>query len=178
MQTSFKTRCRVARGFTLMEIMVVIAIIAILATMTVAGVTWYKRKAAENKTTMLIASVELGLEDYRADEGSLPVVSDADEDSTLLLYQALYGDLDGDGQPEQGQTVYLSSLDPNLIGSKLNVEPASNGYRIVDAWYEPLYYLSPGNMNPDFDLWSTGVNTVGGPDGTAEQQRDDITNWK
>ena len=177
MKISQQYRLYAARGFTLMEIMIVIAIIIVLATMTVAGVSWYKRKAAENKTKVLISSVERALEEYRADTGAFPTVAAADKGSTAEVYKALFGDSDGDGQSNSGETVYLSILDPSLTGNKLNVDKSGSAYVIIDAWFEPLRYQSPGAMNPDFDLWSMGPDGQGGPTGATEKQQDDIKNW-
>ena len=178
MKTSFQFRTRVARGFTLMEILVVIAIIAVLASMTVGGLKWYKRKAAVSRTTVLVGGVGRALEDYRLDNGSFPA-GDGGDTSTAEVYQVLYGDLDGDGKSNSGATVYLSLLDPSLTGNKKNVDTRSSNYVIVDAWLEPMRYQSPGQMNPedDFDLWSMGPDGEGGPNGSAEKKRDDIKNW-
>ncbi len=57
MKTVNRYQARHVRGFTLVEIMVVIAIIAVLATMTVGGLAWYKRKAAEGKTKVLVQGI-------------------------------------------------------------------------------------------------------------------------
>ena len=54
---------KVVRGFTLIEIIVVVSIIAVLATMTVGGLSFYKRKAAENKTKGCIGSVSRALDE-------------------------------------------------------------------------------------------------------------------
>ncbi|MFK7911679.1 MAG: type II secretion system protein GspG [Akkermansiaceae bacterium] len=177
MKKPLQDQVRAARGFTLIEIMVVIAIIIVLAGMVVSGVGWYKRKAAENKTKVLVASVERALEEYRSDNSTFPVVNDPNEGSTSEVYMALFGDSDGDGQANSGETVYLSILDPNLTGNKLNVEKNGGAYVIVDSWFAPLRYQSPGDMNPDFDLWSMGPDGQGGPTGASDKQRDDIKNW-
>lgn len=172
MKTPSHSQLRTARGFTLMEIMVVIAIILVLATMVVSGVGWYKRKANENRTKVLIGSIERALEEYKADHGSLPN-GDGGKGSTAEVYEALYGDLDGDGKTDPGATTYLSTLDPNLAGNKLNVEKDGGGYVIIDAWKEPLRYRhgATSQMNPDFDLWSLG------PKSSETETKEHIKNW-
>lgn len=180
-----------APAFTLIELMVVIAIILVLATMVVGGLGWYKRKAAEGKTTVLVSSIERALEEYKLDNGFFPE-GDGGDGSTEQVYIALYGDgkleVNGSGnvivatQPsgvtDDGNTVYLDVLDPNLKGNKQNVD-STGGYTIIDAWGSPLFYVSPGEMNPrdDFDLWSRGADGRGGPSGTKKERLDDIKNW-
>jgi len=191
MKTVNRYQVRNVSGFTLVEIMVVIAIIAVLATMTVGGMGWYKRKAAEGKTKVLVHGISRALEEYRADNGFFPE-GDGEDESTKQVYIALYGDgiltsdnagtvtitTDPTGKPDEGNTVYLAILNPDLIGSKMNVDPVS--YTILDAWGEELGYQSPGEMNPadDFDLWSLGPDGKGGPStGTPKERSDDIKNW-
>ena len=180
MKQPSQIRSRIRSGFTLMELMVVIAIILVLATMVISGVGWYKRKAAVGKTQVMMASIERALEEYSSDSGVYPA-GDGNEGSTADLYKVLYGDPDGDGKSNSGETVYLSLLDPNLTGSKLTVEKVGADYIIMDAWFEPFRYLR-GNpaaqMNPDFDLWSLGVDGKGHPNGDAKSKQDDLTNWK
>ena len=65
MKTPCLRRSRLARGFTMMELMVVIAIIAVLFTMTLGGVSWYKRKAAVGRTEVFIKEIGRALQDYR-----------------------------------------------------------------------------------------------------------------
>lgn len=161
-----------------MELLVVISIIIVLASMIIGGTAWYKRKAAVGKTEVLIKSVERALEEYRLETNGFPT-GDGNTGSTTEVYKALYGDPDGDGKPNSGTTVYLDTLDPSLTGNKLNVERQGNGYVIVDSWFTPLRYSHPGDMNPedDFDLYSMGPDGQGGPNGAQDKQRDDIKNW-
>ncbi|BDS05070.1 hypothetical protein NT6N_01100 [Oceaniferula spumae] len=162
------------RGFTLIEILVVIAIIAVLATMTVGGLGYYKRKAAESKTQVFVGSISRALDEYHSDNGVFPEYTDegALGASTKILYKELYGDRNGDGKPDDGATVYLATLSPDIKGSARNVEEAvGSGYFLIDGFKRRMRYLSPGKNNPDFDLWSTGANAG------ATVDKDDISNW-
>ncbi len=177
MQTTSNNRPNLRQGFTLIEILVVIAIIAVLATMTAGGLKWYKRKAAIDKTKVLIGQIGHALEAYRLDNGTFPT-GDGLEQSSQDLYIALYGDSDGDGKPDPAATIYLDILNPDLTGNKGNVEEIGSNYLIIDAWKEPIRYQNPPTMNPDFDLWSLGPDGVGGPNSGNEKDReDDINNW-
>lgn len=170
---------RFGPAFTLIELMVVIAIILVLATFVVGGMGWYKRKAAVGKTTVLLGSISRALEEYRLENGAFPT-GDGGDKSTEEVFAALYGDADKDGSPDDGATVYLNVLDPNLTGNKQNVISSGGSYIIIDAWGEAYRYQSPGDMNPqdDFDLWSFGPDGKGGPNsGTKRERSDDIKNW-
>ena len=131
------------------------------------------------------------MEEYRSETNSFPQENTDDDRSTVVLYMALYGDgvgADGvagtiddaalDGKVDDGATNYLDILDPSLTGTKRNVDKVDSDYVIVDAWLKPMYYRSPGEENPDYDIWSLGFDGEGYPSGTAKQQEDDITNWK
>ena len=141
-------------AFTLLEILTVIAIIAVLASLTFGGMSYYDQKMKYSRTEVLIASIERALEDYKSDNGAYPSGT-----NTAAVYTALYGD---------GSNVYLSTLNPNFLGKQKNVEAG----RIIDAWGNELGYTYPGSMNPpsDFDLWSEGGDA-------AANTADDIKNW-
>jgi len=141
-------------AFTLLEILTVIAIIAVLASLTFGGMSYYDQKMKYSRTEVLIASIERALEDYKSDNGAYPSGA-----NTAAVYTALYGD---------GSNVYLSTLNPNFLGKQKNVEAG----RIIDAWGNELGYTYPGSMNPpsDFDLWSEGGDA-------AANTADDIKNW-
>ncbi len=189
-----------APAFTLIELMIVIAIILVLASMTIGGLGWYKRKAAVEKTRILRSSIGQALEAYRLENGFLPQ-GGGDDDSTAQVYIALYGDgelaydstsgqvtvrTQPDGKPDSGATTHLNTLEPGLTGSRMNVTSSGGTYIIVDAWARPFHYRHDVTgqddqmMNPpdDFDLWSLGPDGKGGPTGTAKERRDDITNYQ
>ena len=160
-------------GFTLIEIITVIAIIMVLAAMTIGGMGYFQDKVAVSKTQIFMGTVSTALEEYRMDNGVLPK-GDGLEGSTELVYIALYGDgigVDGiagenangisddtepDGTPDKGAHVYLSTLDPNNKGKSLNVKENANGYVLVDAWkmendkkkFQELFYRHDPKFDP------------------------------
>ena len=60
------------RAFTLVELMVVMAIIAILATFSMGIYGSAKRKGVESRLKTELATIELALEIYKAKEGNYP----------------------------------------------------------------------------------------------------------
>ena len=168
---------RGSQGFTLIEIITVIAIIMVLAAMTIGGMSYMRDKAAESKTRVFMGAISAALEDYHFDNGEYPQQPDNQVagGSTKILYKSLYGDEDGDLVPDEGATVYLSLLDPHKTGpaKQVNVFYWSKYPMLVDGWGRTLRYLSPGEKNPpsSFDLWSAGKNAG------KEVLKDDITNW-
>jgi len=153
-------------AFTLIEMMVVIAIIAVLASLTFGGMSYYDQKMKYSRTEVLIASIERALEDYKSDNGSYP------SGNIGALFNALYGD---------GTNVYLATLNPELKGKQRNVSE-SEPYLIVDAWGKVLRYRhninNMANPKQDYDLISLGPNGVGDFGSTTEWAKaDDIKNW-
>ena len=73
-------------AFTLLEILTVIAIIAVLASLTLGGMSYYDQKMKYSRTEVLIASIERALEDYKSDNGSYPV--SAGIGNTVPLFDA------------------------------------------------------------------------------------------
>ncbi len=59
-------------GFTLIEIMVVIIILGLLATLVIPNITGYTEKAKREKTRADLTSFEGGLELFKADNGFYP----------------------------------------------------------------------------------------------------------
>ena len=128
------------RGFTLLEIIVVVTIIAILATLIapklLSRVGSAKQTAAVAKASTIAKAINL----YLLDEGiSAP---DDNFDLEILLLTAE----DGGGQ----HGPYL--------------ERAAD---IIDPWGEPYELLVPGDVNYSFDVISWGEDKQRGGEGAA-----------
>jgi len=61
-----------SKGFTLIEIMVVIIILGLLATLVIPNITGYTEKAKREKARADIASLEGALELFKADNSFYP----------------------------------------------------------------------------------------------------------
>ncbi len=190
-------RGRRQAGFTLMELLVVITIIVILASLTMGGLGFMQRNQAVQKCKAQIAMLGTGLEEYKLDFGRYPVANDTGATSDLgsnVLYRALYWDSDSNGAgigADPNQRVYLTELDPtstkqgwssNIVASPQNTirDPWGLDYRYrsgVDA----TGVVNANCINPDFDLWSFGPDGACGsivPNSRDPLAQDNISNWK
>lgn len=141
-------------AFTLLEILLVIAIVVVLASITIGGLGYYEQKVKYSRTEVLLASVGRALEDYSKDYGYYPQ-GNGGPNSTAQVYVALFGDgklirdsdtgevtidplklPDGDNTDTDGSdgTVYLETLNPDFTGKKSNVQVFEGNYLIVDSW--------------------------------------------
>ncbi|NNE90045.1 MAG: type II secretion system protein [Verrucomicrobiales bacterium] len=184
-------------GFSLVELLVVISIIVILASLIIASLPGIQNKANRNQVQNFMAELESGLEKYQIDHGIYPQNpsgSNGDRDSTgiegaKVLYQHLSGDyLMDDGKVDPDEKIYVLRLD-YWTSERNSKNPrsvkTSDGYTIVDTYGSPVRYIAdPPNIspeerktfNPTYDLWSTAGNE-GDPDDFSVQANY-ITNWQ
>jgi general secretion pathway protein G len=136
------------RGFTLIELMVVVIILGILALYIGPKIMGEPEKAKRVKAKMDIATLETALKMYKLDNGVYP----ATEQGLMALVEA----------PETGVIPKKWRKGGYLEKSKVPKDPWGNEY----------IYISPG-VNGDFDLISYGPD--GAPGGEEDNQ--DINNW-
>ena len=140
MSSGIRTRHhrRTRRAFTLMEIIVVVTIIAILASLIVPRI-W--RRVGEAKETAAQSECRLLAEQvyaYLIDAGMSSVPDDFSLDLLLLAAD------DGGGT----EWPYLNNDDD-----------------IIDPWGNPFDIIVPGNENYDFDIVSYGSDGQQGGEG-------------
>jgi general secretion pathway protein G len=126
------------RGFTLVELMVVIVIIGLLATIVVINVMPLGDKARVTKAKADIETFSTGLESYRLSMGNYP--------STDQGLQALITPPAGLSDPGAYQKGgYIKKLEK-------------------DPWGRPYRYAAPGQHGA-FDVWSLGADGKEGGEG-------------
>jgi prepilin-type N-terminal cleavage/methylation domain-containing protein len=152
-------------GFTIVEVLVVMAIILVLAGLVLATSSYVHNKGARSRAEAEIAAMSAALENYKADNGVYPPTAAADPKATvdfgtyqqasLVLYHALSGDTIGDRGIET--TSYFSFKPNQLSPSDQNSavtfikDPFGNSYG-----YSTVFQSDPvKGYNPTFDLWST-----------------------
>ena len=119
------------RGFTLIEIMVVMVILGILAGLIVPRIMDRPEEARRTKAAIQIQSIEQALKLYKLDNGQYP--------STEQGLQALIE------PPSVGRLAKKWRKDGYLDKGKIPMDP----------WGYDFVYISPG-LHGDFDLMSYG----------------------
>ena len=137
------------RGFTLIELMVVIVILGILAGLIIPRIMGRPDEARRAKARMQIESIDTALKLYRLDNGSYPTT-------------------------EQGLQALVEL--PSIGAAAKNWRQGGyleRGKVPKDPWDKEFVYISPGTHG-DFDLSSLGADgEVGG-----EGKNKDINNWE
>jgi len=135
-------------GFTLIEVLVVIAVIAMLAALVAPNVFQHVGTAKDATARSQIELLGAALDAYRLDNGRYPTT---DQGLDALQVQPSTQPL-----PSNWRGPYLRKAVP------------------MDPWGTPFIYLSPGEMNPrNYDLLSLGSD--GEPGGEGEDA--DIVSW-
>ncbi len=129
---------RAQGGFTLLEILIVVAILGILATIIVPKIMTRPEEAKRTKAKMDIKAIETALNLYRLDNGGYP-------------------------STEQGLEALVTKPTTGVIPRNWKEE----GYLDKvpqDPWGNPYVYLSPG-LQKEIDLESYGADGVDGGEG-------------
>ena len=135
-----QTRARPARGFTLIEILVVVTILGILAALVVPQLMSYPDEARVTRANGDLQALRTALDLYRMDNFSYP----STEQGLRALVER------PSGRPEA----------PNWrSGGYLKDLPK-------DPWGSDYVYLSPGRAGA-FDLYSLGADRAPGGEGPA-----------
>jgi general secretion pathway protein G len=141
-----KTDCR---GFTLIELMVVIVILGILAGLIIPRIMGRPEEAKQLKAKMQIESLETALKLYKLDNGTYPDT----EQGLLSLIE----------QPETGMLPKNWRKGGYLEKGRLPKDP----------WGNEFIYLFPG-AHSEYDLISYGADGVPG----GEDKNKDINSWE
>lgn len=138
------------RGFTLIELMVVVIILGILALYIGPKIMGEPEKAKRVKAKMDIASLETALKMYKLDSGVYPAT-------------------------EQGLQALVEAPESGVIPKKWRKGGYIEKNRVPkDPWGNEFLYISPG-VHGDFDIISFGLDGVPGGEGDDNK---DINNWE
>ena len=139
---------RASRGFTLIELMVVIVILGILAGLIIPRIMGRPDEARQTKARIMIEGIETAMKLYRLDNGFYPTT----EQGLRALVEA-------------------STIQP-VPRNWREGGYLEKGKVPKDPWGNDFVYLCPGTQG-EFDLLSYGAD--GQPGGEGKNK--DITNW-
>jgi len=145
---SIKSRAT-AQGFTLLEILIVITILGILASLIAVKLMDRPGEARQLKAQMDIQSLETALKLYKLDNAFYPTT---DQGLRALVEKPALGRIPA----KYREGGYLDK-----------------GVLPRDPWESDYLYLSPGLLNRYVDLWSYGADGEEGGEGEDA----DVTNW-
>jgi general secretion pathway protein G len=124
------------QGFTLIEMLVVLGIIALLATLVAPQVVKYLGKAKSDTATAQLKNLQGAIELYFLDTGQYP----SSKEGLTGLFAAPEGLVTWNGP-------YLK-----------------NREGLIDPWGKPYIYVTPGK-NGQYDLLSLGLDAEAGGEG-------------
>jgi general secretion pathway protein G len=136
------------KGFTLIEIMVVIVILAMLAAIVGPKLMGRTDDAKVTDARVQIKNIETALKLYKLDTGSYPTT-------------------------EQGLVSLVTKPTVGIIPKSYKEGGYLESKKVPqDPWGNDFIYVSPGEHG-DYDLWSFGADGAKGGEG----KNSDITSW-
>lgn len=122
-------------GFTLVEIMLVVAILGLLVSVAVPRFTGRTEEARKSTANLQVENISMALDAFEFDCGRFPTT----QEGLDALRQSPTSSLNWKGP-------YLKKSLP------------------LDPWKRPYVYVAPGSAGRDFDLFSSGPNRKEGDD--------------
>jgi general secretion pathway protein G len=138
------------KGFTLIEIMVVVIILAMLAGLVLPRIIGQEEKARVETAKIQIKSLESALDGYKLDNGFYPTT-------------------------DQGLDALIKKPEAGRIPMKWREGGYLKPARIPkDPWDHDYHYYSPGNEGREYEIISYGADGEPGGEGKSA----DIESWK
>ena len=169
------------KGFTLVELLVVITIITLLVSLLVVLISVLVDKARYAKTAATVKLLDGACKTYKLDFGEYP--PDTKKSSASLHHHLGIERKIVTQKAELGSN--MVSTKPPIVDwqrdmlddSKGTPDPRANPVRIMDAFGQAIRYVIPSKYNKNGpDIWSPGKNEKDEYVETAGDY-DDVTNW-
>ena len=147
-----QTQLKHSKGFTLIELMIVIVIIGIFAAILMPRIMDSPEQAKRAKAKMEIRGIESALKMYKIDNGIYPTT-------------------------EQGLEALLKKPDTAPVPNKWREGGYLEGNAVPkDPWDNPYYYVSPTEDGKDFEIVSYGRDKeIGGTGRDADISSADLS---
>jgi prepilin-type N-terminal cleavage/methylation domain-containing protein len=158
-----------SRGFTLVELLVVIGVIAVLTALSFPAISAVRRKSQVNETTATLERIKLALATYQNDFGDYPPSSgrrlglrlNGQNDGAELMLRCL-STRARSGPYVQLDDRLLGNTDDDRLPSDQDPTQSTFGTRDLleplDAWQNPVVYVH----NADYDAGGAAVLQQGG----------------
>ena len=199
MKVTLKKQLYALRGFTLIELMVVIIVIGVVGGIVFSGAAYLFEKQSIKSAQTEIEVLKTALDEYKRENGSYPLTFDPPKDidfqgkdSSRILLHSLYGthDLIDNNWERLDPSDYRRSLIPLDKFSFLPIAQDNSGtfnldeddHYLVDPWGEPyVYQFYREDGNSGFLLYSKGPDRKSEPfesaeDGTPNKRPEDLDN--
>ena len=140
-------RLRSCEGFSFIEVMIVVVILAILATLLIPRVMGRTEDAKRAAAKAQISNIESALQLYKLDNGNIPTTEQG-------LKALVDRPVSGPAAPNWKAGGYLAKVP-------------------VDPWNGPYKYTTPSTQGGEFEIISFGADGVPGGEG----KNADIVSW-
>jgi prepilin-type N-terminal cleavage/methylation domain-containing protein len=174
-------RSRSARGFTLVELIVVIAIITLLMALLAVWIVGVQQRASNANCKAMIQALDEGCKAYKVENNKYPPNDKGD--SRNLHYYLGMKRVVVMGRADSGPQI--TAKKPPLIDfpagwlklAKGQIPDPTQPVPVVDPWDNLVRYTRPGKYSaPAPDIWSPGPNSKDDPVPPGGDT-DDICNW-
>lgn len=191
------------RTFTLVEILVAVAIIGILAGMALGLTSYVSEKSARTSTQTTIKLLELALESYKNKFGYYPLLDpSANPKPCIFVLDEVEFESPSSDRVNYKNNIWGQFNDVNADDSGnakirgIRLQYVNGRYQVLDGWRQPLIYVYPGVFNTgSYDLVSLGSDKTAADSGKksselisnsriefskhmADGEGDDVTNFK